>query len=75
MGSKADGSVQSAEESSEETPLLALLRSNPALTARQAAERLGLSQRAVEKQLAALKAGDRLRRIGPNKGGHWQVVE
>ncbi|TKD46775.1 winged helix-turn-helix transcriptional regulator [Azotobacter chroococcum] len=53
MESTADGSVQSSEE----TSLLALLRSNPALTARQAAERLGLSQRAVEKQLAALKAG------------------
>jgi predicted HTH transcriptional regulator len=73
--STADGSVQSAEESSEETSLLALLRSNPALTARQAAERLGLSQRAVEKQLAALKAGGHLSRIGLNKGGHWQVVE
>ncbi|GAB3466693.1 hypothetical protein GCM10027398_13160 [Azotobacter salinestris] len=26
-------------------------------------------------QLAAFKAGGRLSRIGPNKGGHWQVVE
>ncbi|AJE22036.1 Fic family protein [Azotobacter chroococcum] len=72
--SETGSSVQSAEESSEETPLLTLLRSNPSLTAKQAAERLGLSQRAVEKQLAALKAGGRLRRIGPNKGGHWQVT-
>lgn len=75
VASEAGGSVQSAEESSEKTPLLTLLRSNPSLTAKQAAESLGLSQRAVEKQLAALKAGGRLRRIGPNKGGHWQVVE
>ncbi len=71
----ADSSVQSSEESSEETPLLRLLKAHPGLTAKQAAEQLGLSQRAVEKQLAALKAGGRLRRIGPNKGGHWQVVE
>lgn len=71
----AGGSVQSSEEGSEETPLLRLLKAHPGLTAKQAAARLGLSQRAVEKQLAALKAAGRLRRIGPNKGGHWQVLE
>ena len=70
----AEGSEESSEESSEEMPLLRLLKAHPGLTAKQAAEQLGLSPRAVEKQLAALKAAGRLRRIGPNKGGHWQVV-
>lgn len=74
LDAQASGSEQSSEQSSEQTPLLALLAANPALTARQAAERLGLSPRAVEKQLAALKAGGRVRRIGPNKGGVWQVL-
>jgi len=78
-GGSVESSVQSSEESSvektEETPLLRLLKAHPGLTAKQAAEQLGLSPRAVEKQLAALKAGGRLRRIGPNKGGYWQVVE
>lgn len=74
LDAQASGSVQSSEESSEQTPLLALLAANPTLTARQAAERLGLTQRAVEKQLAALKASGRLRRVGPNKGGVWQVL-
>ncbi len=71
----AEGSEESSEESSEEMPLLRLLKAHPGLTAKQAAEQLGLSPRAVEKQLAALKAAGRLHRIGPNKGGHWQVVE
>lgn len=70
-----EGSEESSEESSEEMPLLRLLKAHPGLTAKQAAEQLGLSPRAVEKQLAALKAAGRLRRVGPNKGGHWQVVE
>lgn len=74
LEAQASGSEQSSVESSEQTPLLMLLAANPALTARQAAERLGLSPRAVEKQLAALKASGRLRRIGPNKGGVWQVL-
>lgn len=67
-------SEQSSDKSSEQTPLLALLTTNPALTAKQAAEYLGLTSRAVEKQLAALKASGRLRRIGPHKGGYWQVM-
>lgn len=75
LESQTVSSEQSSVQGSEQTPLLVLLAANPTLTARQAAERLGLSSRAVEKQLAALKAGGRLRRIGPNKGGYWQVVK
>lgn len=68
------GSEESSEESSEETPLLRLLASNAKLTAKDAAERLGLSPRAVEKQIASLKAAGRLRRVGPNKGGYWEIM-
>lgn len=35
---------------------------------------IGLSLRAVEKQLAKLKQDGILRRIGPDKGGHWEVI-
>jgi Fic family protein len=70
---EAVSSVESSEQSSEEISLLALLKANPRITAKQAAERLGLTPRSVEKQLASLKAAGLVRRVGPNKGGHWQV--
>jgi predicted HTH transcriptional regulator len=54
---------------------LRLLKAKPQLTGKQAAEQLGVSQRGVEKQLAKLKATGRIARVGPNKGGHWQVSE
>jgi len=69
------GSEESAEEGSEESPLLRLLKAKPQLTGKQAAEKLGISQRAVEKQLARLKAAGKVVRVGPNKGGYWQVCE
>ncbi|WP_120995949.1 Fic family protein [Stutzerimonas urumqiensis] len=76
------GTEKSAEQGSEERSargsserLLELLKQGPELSARQAAQRLGLSSRAVEKQLAKLKAAGRLRRVGANKGGHWQVLD
>jgi Fic family protein len=71
----SSGSEESTEEGSEENPLLRLLKAKPKLTGKQAAEQLGVSQRAVEKQLAKLKAMGRIARVGPNKGGHWQVSE
>ncbi|WP_417775498.1 Fic family protein [Stutzerimonas xanthomarina] len=69
-------SEKAAEKTSEETAdrILALLRIDPSLSARKLAEHLGLSARAIELQLARLKAAGKLERIGSAKGGHWQVV-
>ena len=67
------GSEKGSEESSEK--ILALLRAEPRLPARLLAEHMGISPRAVEKQIAKLRAQGRLRRIGPAKGGHWEVMQ
>ena len=55
--------------------ILALLAASPRLSARLLAETLHLSSRAVEKQLAALQAAGRLRRVGSARSGHWQVLD
>lgn len=64
-----EGSVKSSVK------LLAFLAENTTATAGEAAAVLGISKRAVEKNLAALKAKGLLKRIGPDKGGHWEVVK
>lgn len=51
-----------------------LLQANPYLSTRDLAEQIGISAKGVEKQLGVLKASGRLRRIGPDKGGKWQVL-
>ena len=73
LKSDLKSSVESSVESSEK--ILTRLRANGKLTALQLSENLGLTKRAVEKQFAALKAAGRIRRIGPNKGGRWEVME
>ena len=60
-----------SEKSSEK--ILALLHRSPRLSAREVADKLGLSPRAVEKHIAALRKAGRLKRIGPAKGGHWET--
>ncbi len=64
---------ESSEKSSEK--VLALLQNRKTASAREIAEVLGLTPRAVEKHIAALKTAGRLRRIGPAKGGRWEVVQ
>ena len=50
------------------------LTAEPTLSARRLAERLHLSQRAVEKHLAALQRAGRLQRQGSPRAGSWQVL-
>jgi len=69
--SAAPGCQKTAQKSSQK--ILALLRADPELTIAALGARLGLSGRAVKNHLANPKALDRLRRIGPDKGGRWEV--
>jgi ATP-dependent DNA helicase RecG len=63
-----EGSEKGSEKSSEK--ILALVKIESALSARQIAIRLGITQRAVEKQIAKLRKDGRLKRVAPAKGGH-----
>jgi ATP-dependent DNA helicase RecG len=63
---------ESSEKSSEK--ILAAIASNPEIRVRQIAEMLGLTPRGVEKQLDKLRKQGVLKRIGPDKGGHREIV-
>jgi ATP-dependent DNA helicase RecG len=54
--------------------ILLLLEQEAYITIPKMAELLGISTRAIEKQLANLKESGKLERIGPNKGGYWRVI-
>lgn len=55
--------------------IIVLLSQDNSLSAAALAERIGITPKAVEKHIAKMKAEGILKRIGPDKGGHWQVVE
>lgn len=54
--------------------IVELLSRDGSLTALALAARIGITPKAVEKQIARLKADGLIERIGPDKGGHWQVI-
>ena len=47
---------------------------NPSATTYELAEVTGLSISGIEKNIRELKASGSLRRVGPDRGGHWEVV-
>ena len=54
--------------------VLDLLGDNPRATAETLGRALGISDRAVRKIIAQLKADGILMRIGSRKSGHWQLL-
>lgn len=64
---------KSSQKSSQK--ILELLKQNENITTEELANLLGISRRAVAKQIASLKEKEKIRRIGPDKGGHWEVLE
>lgn len=53
--------------------IVALLRQNSKLSAAALAGELGITAKAVEKHLANLKSAGIIQRVGPAKGGYWEV--
>ncbi len=54
--------------------IIQLLKSHPDYSARKLAESIGITPKAIEKQLAKLKADGSIKREGPDKGGRWVVL-
>nr|QNO44082.1 hypothetical protein PNOGMPBD_00005 [Methanosarcinales archaeon ANME-2c ERB4]QNO44823.1 hypothetical protein PKNMIGIB_00005 [Methanosarcinales archaeon ANME-2c ERB4] len=75
-------SVESAHVGTTETApaktsvkILSSMRENPQVSIPEIAKAIGRTVRAIEMQVAQLKAEGLIERIGPAKGGHWVVKE
>jgi ATP-dependent DNA helicase RecG len=55
--------------------ILEFISHDPNITIREMASNLGISDRAVKKNIQKLKDQGLLRRVGPARGGHWEIVE
>jgi ATP-dependent DNA helicase RecG len=54
--------------------ILELARQNPTVSKREMAEKIGISATAIDKNIAALKKKGLLKRVGPDRGGRWEVA-
>jgi predicted HTH transcriptional regulator len=53
--------------------ILNLIKSNNRITIPEIAAIIGITERSVERNLENLKKAEKLQRIGPDKGGHWEI--
>ena len=54
--------------------ILKLIINNPKISRKELSEHIGINQSAIQKHLDTLKRKNIIKRIGPAKGGHWEVV-
>ena len=50
------------------------LRSQPSITIEELMSKTGLSRNGIRWNLNQLKAAGLIRRVGPDRGGHWEIV-
>ena len=55
--------------------IVGLIRGNPEITIAALAASARVSDRTIKNHLEKLRAQGHVRRIGPDKGGHWEVTE
>lgn len=67
-GQKNDSGGQKTRDA-----IVSMIRQDMKITTTQMANRLGINRSAVSKHLKALQQANIIRRIGPDKGGHWEV--
>lgn len=70
-----DPTKSTLESTLKSTPkiILRMMKENPAITINEIAEHLGLNRRGIAKHIHNLQAQGVIRRVGPNKGGHWET--
>jgi len=68
----AEGLVDRLAESQKQ--ILQLVKDNPYISKKELSEIIGISTTAIDKNIKKLKKEGLLKRVGPAKGGHWEIV-
>lgn len=55
--------------------ILRAIKEKPTTTTQEVSKAIGMSRAGVEKVIKKLKTEGRIKRIGPDKGGHWELIE
>ena len=69
-------SLKSSQKTTEKSSqkVIELISVDNKITTQEMADKLEISRRAVAKTIAKLQSAGFLRRVGPDKGGHWEII-
>ena len=66
-------STQETNKSTQEM-ILEEIRKHPFTTRQQLAIIIGITPDGIKKQLDKMKKANRIKHVGPTKGGHWEII-
>ena len=78
---KTENNIESTLKSTPKSTLkgtrksvMEIIESNPDITLDKIAEQLGKNPRGIDKHIKNLRDQGLIRRVGPDKGGHWEIT-
>lgn len=76
-GQETESGTETMEKTTEKTTekILRLIKENPSITNKELARLCDITEDGVFYHIKKMKAAGVIRRIGPDKGGHWEVIE
>ena len=68
--------ISGSQETPQETPqkILELVKENAYITTQRMADLIGIDRSNVARAIKKLQLQGILRRVGPDKGGHWEII-
>ena len=76
-GQETESGTETTQKTTEKTTekILRLIKENPSITNKELARLCDITEDGVFYHIKKMKAAGIIRRIGPDKGGHWEVIE
>ena len=76
-GQEMESGTETTQKTTEKTTekILRLIKENPSITNKELARLCDITEDGVFYHIKKMKAAGIIRRIGPDKGGHWEIVE
>lgn len=72
--SEKGGPKRWSELTKKQSAVMRIIKENPSISRKALAAQLGINESAVQKHIEHLKKKEAIRRIGPAKGGHWEII-
>ena len=72
-GQETESGTETTQKTTEK--ILRLIKENPSITNKELARLCDITEDGVFYHIKKMKAAGIIRRIGPDKGGHWEVIE
>jgi predicted HTH transcriptional regulator len=73
--SRVETEKSRVENAKSRVEILELIKENPNIKFAELSKMLNMSVKGIEKNIKLLKTQKLIKRIGPNKGGHWEVFK